>query len=266
MKIEILLFWSFHVIRTFFLNVRKNAEKLAKSFFRTCRVLCVGGASWAHCWQRGHMETRRFGQKNDGKSRKWEEVKEITGKMWKKEGKRKKGYKNENWRKWEKREKWVRKEEKKREGKVGKPRGRWACYTIPQMSLECCSPFPVRLCLKSDHVRTVSKKKCKIEQSEHRIVTTTVDIKCSTRDMFGESSFRELFTWDGSPDLSGINVRKVRKIITKTWKNDNLMSKIDQKRVLHFRKVSGSKNQGFHFIGPCRFFLGKSDSKKGGGS
>ena len=156
--------------------------------------------------------------KNDGKSRKWEEVKEITGKMWKKEGKRKKGYKNENWRKWEKREKWVRKEEKKREGKVGKPRGRWACYTIPQMSLECCSPFPVRLCLKSDHVRTVSKKKCKIEQSEHRIVTTTVDIKCSTRDMFGESSFRELFTWDGSPDLSGINVRKVRKIITKTWK------------------------------------------------
>ena len=73
-----------------------------------------------------------------------------------------------------------KKGEKKREGKVGKSRGPQACYTISQTSLEFCLPCPVHLCTKSDHVRTVSKKRCKIEQSEHRILTTTEDNRCST--------------------------------------------------------------------------------------
>ena len=91
-----------------------------------------------------------------------------------------------HWRsgKWEKvKEKcWkiTEKKKKRREGKVGKSRGPQACYTISQTSLEFCLPCPVHFCTKSDHVRTVSKKRCKIEQSEHRILTTTEDNRCST--------------------------------------------------------------------------------------
>ena len=101
----------------------------------------------------------------------------------KREGKGEKGEKGENWRENGKNERsggQRRKGENKREGKVGKPRGPQACYTISQTSLEFCLTFPVRLCTKSDHVRTVFKKRCKVEQSEHRIVTTTEDNRCST--------------------------------------------------------------------------------------
>ena len=54
MKIENLPFSALHVIRTlFFLHVPKNAKKQEKSSFTTCRVLCVGGASWSTLLTKG---------------------------------------------------------------------------------------------------------------------------------------------------------------------------------------------------------------------
>ena len=62
-----------------------------------------------------------------------------------------------------------------------------------------------------------------------------------------------------------IHVQNLQKS-HKTWKNDSLLSKIDQQRVLCFRKVRARKVFNFHLIRSLSFFLRKSDSKKGGGS
>ena len=63
-----------------------------------------------------------------------------------------------------------------------------------------------------------------------------------------------------------IHDKKSSKIPQKQGKNDNLMSKIDQQRVLCFRNLSASKDFNVHLNRTLAFFLGKSDSKKGGGS
>ena len=63
-----------------------------------------------------------------------------------------------------------------------------------------------------------------------------------------------------------IHVKNQQKIPQKQGKNDNLMSKIDQQRVLCFRNLSASKDFNVHLNRTLAFFLGKSDSKKGGGS
>ena len=39
------------------------------------------------------------------------------------------------------------------------------CNNRPQAPLECCLPLPVRFCLKSDHVRTVSEKDAKLSRA-----------------------------------------------------------------------------------------------------
>ena len=60
---------------------------------------------------------------------------------------------------------------------------------------------------------------------------------------------------------------KIRKTSHRTWqKTKNWCPKLTNRGVLIRRKVWASKNLGFHLIGPCRFFLGKNDSKKSGGS
>ena len=91
-------------------------------------------------------------------------------------------------------------------------------------------------------------------------------MKNNRKRQFGihKSSKHTSKTWQKRQNL----VTKSSKIPQKHGKNDNLMSKIDQQRAPMFQKsLSKQELRNFHLNrDPVRFFLGKSDSKKGGGS
>ena len=112
----------------------------------------------------------------------------------KREEKRKKGEKRENCRKNEKKgEKWRRKEDMGEKERMESREAQRAVGLL-HMSLEFCLPFLVRLCLKSDHVRTVSKKRCKIEQSETQDCHHNRRQQVLNSGHVKEGSCREVFT------------------------------------------------------------------------
>ena len=172
--------------------------------------------------------------------------------------------------KWEKgrevEEKGGRKREKERLGRSS---------TISQTSLAFCLPRPVHLCTKSDHVRTASeklkkcwknKKNANFEQNEHwfgalgsaisgtKHKGTTWDRQRSCKS--GPTTAKKppkmpqhlphtVLTTVQHHQKSHKNMEKTTKSCTKSLKNqqkhgknDNLMSKIDQQRVLCFRNLS----------------------------
>ena len=179
-----------------------------------------------------------------------------------------------------------------------------ACINRPQAPLEFCLPFPVRFWLKSDHVRTVSKKK-DFKNWAERTQDSHHNRRWQVLNMFGDGSCREVFTWDGSPEMVLLGfqatskhkphtvlttVLKFPKIpqntahnshhclqlrekchepqrktthwcskilkntTTKHGKNDNLMSKIDQKRVQNFQKSIRQQEISIHLIRTLSFF------------
>ena len=212
--------------RTLFIwRCPKMPKNMQKSSFTTCRVLCVGGASWGTLLTKGSHGDVSLWPKNAGKSWKWEEVKEnywkTVEKRWKKEkGRGKKGEKRKHWRKKEKggeAEEKGGKERTRGKGRLGSPEG---LYTMSQTSLEFCLPCPVHLCTKSDHVRTASGKKTKnvrkIAKKMHIWAERTL-VRSPRQCNFWQPSTRERLGTDSARARVAQQLRKKPPKMPQNW-------------------------------------------------
>ena len=148
--------------------MRKNAEKQAKSSFTTCRVQCVGGASWGTLLTKGSHGDASLWPKNAGKNRKMRghegTLQEKCGKKREKEkGIGKRCEKRENWRKngrkgQKRRRKVERREKERREG--------WEIQRAVGLLHDTAITVGIMPTQK------MLEKKRTFEQSAHWIVTT----------------------------------------------------------------------------------------------
>ena len=216
------------------MNVREKCRETGKNpLSQHLAFVSVSCASWSTLLTRELRGDASLWPKIVGKSGKWKKVKEKCwkcGKREKREGKGEKGEKRENWRKNGKNGGQRRKGENMREGKVGKPRGPQACYTISQTSLEFCLSCPVH------HVRTASEKYKNDGKSRKNANLSRAHTGSSS-----QTDRNGTFTGPEGHTCSPLSQNQ-QTSHKKHGKKYNLMSKIDQKRFLFFRKVSGSKN------------------------